>query len=776
MTTTLMAMLIASVLAIGGTALLGVRMYVAKVAVKQGVGSFIKVAKARTKAAVAGCLATATLVTSTGVVAYRDWTADQESNTPPKATAADTDTTSNALPALTLTEKQIQEILSKYSFTFNDIGLASRVRDRIDAIAEYEETFSDPVNVPIAEVLDKMDEIKKMDKDEQYDFYNEEVREIVYKTIAGDPQYAEMFVKEFLEQELITENNGDLFEEASKLYDDAYDPKVKTDRDGLDYFLNADLDTCSDEYQRKVFVQVRGILEYAKFEGITNATSTRNYCAGLVAEDSMTRTTLARYQENRAALKIVFYGKDGSEQIVFGINLLDRRLEVFEPGKATTKNPTTPSKPAPSTPTDTSKYVFVVTHVIAGTEDQLIKTHKKTNLSNGASYSYEPPQSITTSDGSVYVMQNPGKDSYISGKIAGANVYRTVNYVLQSAARVNPLLTVRFEYEDGTTAWPTYSDRYAPGAWYSVEAKPIRNYTATLGREKVSFVEDYMPDTDLTLTVVYRRNTATLTIEYLYKDTKREAAETYVKDYDVGEPYFVKSPPVKGYKPSIEIVEGDMVFGGVKVTVYYTAADYRLTILYVDDTNPSREVARPSYEYHAEGESFRVYPKDDVEGYVPKESSIRVDMPGHDHTVVFHYVTETDGKGGKDKVVDPSNQGTADEGGGLNQKTDSTGNDQKGEPDRNDYPDKDNQHTVINGSNDSNTTVKPNDSHEGGSSGTGGVDHAVTGNNPGDKVDNGEIPDKSPIDGTTASGVDKVTGGTSTPADEKDAGTMQMPD
>lgn len=711
MTTTLMAMLIASVLAIGGTALLGVRMYVAKVAVKQGVGSFIKVAKARTKAAVAGCLATATLVTSTGVVAYRDWTADQESNTPPKATAADTDTTSNALPALTLTEKQIQEILSKYSFTFNDIGLASRVRDRIDAIAEYEETFSDPVNVPIAEVLDKMDEIKKMDKDEQYDFYNEEVREIVYKTIAGDPQYAEMFVKEFLEQELITENNGDLFEEASKLYDDAYDPKVKTDRDGLDYFLNADLDTCSDEYQRKVFVQVRGILEYAKFEGITNATSTRNYCAGLVAEDSMTRTTLARYQENRAALKIVFYGKDGSEQIVFGINLLDRRLEVFEPGKANTSapktpsktTPTTPTEPTPSTPTVKPKYNVTLAHIyvnpVSGSHD-VIKDHKQwLQVEDKFGYAYTPPKTIV-SGGVTYTLRNTSRDSYISGTVNGADVYREIEYVLAE----DPRLVIYYQYEDGSKASRTYDEPYA-----------------------------------------------------------------------VGEEYDVPSPEIGGYIPTLERVTGRMTVKGAEYTVVYKRVDWKLTIKYVDATNPSREVAPAYTDWYAEGESYNVK-SPDVEGYTPDRTRVRGDMPDRDYVEIVYYETTFDGKGGKDPIVDPVNQGTADIGGGENKKTDGTGGYQKEEADRNDYPDKDDQHTVINGSNDSNTTVKPNDSHEGGSSGTGGVDHAVTGNNPGDKVDNGEIPDKSPIDGTTASGVDKVTGGTSTPADEKDAGTMQMPD
>lgn len=709
---TLMVMLIASILAIGGTALLGLRFHNAKKAAKHGVAGATKIMKARAKAVVAGVLATVTMLTSTGVAGYRLWrTEPDDSTAPPLATAADTDQTSNAAPPLTLTDRQINDLISRYSFKFNEIGLASNVGQRKDAIKEYGEAFSNPVNIPISEVLDKIKDIKSMTKDEQDKFFNEEVREIIYVTMAGDPQYTEQFFKELLNQPLFMENNSDIIKEVNKLFDDAYDLSVKTTKNGLDYFLSDDYSTCTDEYQRKVFARAWGLLEYFEVKGITNATSVRNYCAAPAMEDSRTRTTLAKEQENLSALKLVYCGKDGSEQIVFGINLLDRRLEVFEPGKTTTKNPTTPSKPTtqakptPTKPTTpkTPLYNVTVAHVyvnpVSGSHDTIMEPKQWLQVKSGHVYEYVPPKTIK-SGGVTYTLKDPDRDSYVYGTVQSKDVYREIEYTLAA----DPHLIIYYKYEDGSRAAKTYNEPYA-----------------------------------------------------------------------VGEHYRVPSPEIKGYTPSLDVVKGDMTAKGAEYTVVYRRTGWLLTIKYVDATNPSREVATAHTDYYAEGERYRV-PSPEVPGYMPDRSIVYGDMPNRNHTEIVYYETVIDGKGGKDTRVDPVNQGTADIGGGENLPGDKTGDYQKEEPERKDYPNQGDQDKVINGSGNSSTPVRPNDSHEGGSSGTGGIDHDVIGNNPSDKVDNGKIPDKNPVNGTTVSGTDKTTGQTSTPANEKEGGAMQMPD
>ena len=68
-------------------------------------------------------------------------------------------------------------------------------------------------------------------------------------------------------------------------------------------------------------------------------------------------------------------------------------------------------------------------------------------------------------------------------------------------------VTIRYVYEDGTTAHKTYKVKFKPGAIYDVYSPMIEGYTASEQR-----VNGKMPARDLQFTVIYVRNDDSITI------------------------------------------------------------------------------------------------------------------------------------------------------------------------------------------------------------------------------------------------------------------------
>ena len=80
--------------------------------------------------------------------------------------------------------------------------------------------------------------------------------------------------------------------------------------------------------------------------------------------------------------------------------------------------------------------------------------------------------------------------------------------------------------------------------------------------------------------VYYVKNTAPLTVQYIYEDNS-QAAPTHTESVVIGAEYSVTSPTINGYTPDKPVVSGTMTAGGVTETVTYTKrADLSYTVNY----------------------------------------------------------------------------------------------------------------------------------------------------------------------------------------------------
>ena len=79
------------------------------------------------------------------------------------------------------------------------------------------------------------------------------------------------------------------------------------------------------------------------------------------------------------------------------------------------------------------------------------------------------------------------------------------------------------------------------------------------------------------LTFYYKKNTAKLTINYVYKDGSK-AAESHEAELPYQSDYSVTSPDITGYTADNPVVSGTMPAGNVEVTVTYTKNSYSYTV------------------------------------------------------------------------------------------------------------------------------------------------------------------------------------------------------
>ena len=129
-------------------------------------------------------------------------------------------------------------------------------------------------------------------------------------------------------------------------------------------------------------------------------------------------------------------------------------------------------------------------------------------------------------------------------------------------------LTIRYEYEDGTTALPEETHTLSYEEVYSFHAQVMSGYTPT-----PAVISGTMSAQNTVTTVVYIPNDYTLTIFYVYAGDGEhvrgeEAAPTYQATVTHGKSYTIPSPTVAGYHAQDE----------VSLTV--NAADATYTIYY----------------------------------------------------------------------------------------------------------------------------------------------------------------------------------------------------
>ena len=173
----------------------------------------------------------------------------------------------------------------------------------------------------------------------------------------------------------------------------------------------------------------------------------------------------------------------------------------------------------------------------------------------------------TTATGSVEYRENGSAvidnvDSNHLYAVWQINTYSyTVEYYIDGTINNDLTETKRAEYN---TTINTYDDKCPTG--YKFEKH--ENIPLTIGTGSN------------VIRVYYVKNTAPLTVQYVYED-QSQAAQTHTESVVIGTEYSVTSPTINGYTPDKPVVSGTMTASGVTETVTYSKrTDLSYTVNY----------------------------------------------------------------------------------------------------------------------------------------------------------------------------------------------------
>jgi len=214
----------------------------------------------------------------------------------------------------------------------------------------------------------------------------------------------------------------------------------------------------------------------------------------------------------------------------------------------------------------------------------------------------------------------------VSGVMGEEDIHVTVTYT-----RDNVLLTIKYQYEGGGTASPSYSESLKPGDSYNIKSPSIKGHTADK-----SAVSGIMPSDNLTVTVTYSPVLYTLTIRYQFEDGS-EAAPPYSVALGYNKTFSVPSPAVSGFAPDRSVVSGRMSESDATFTITYKKPKYLLTIRY-SHQNGSRIAADYTGRYE-EGEKYEVR-SPSVMGYTTSNEIVSGVMPAHNVVRTASYFLE----------------------------------------------------------------------------------------------------------------------------------------
>ncbi len=181
-------------------------------------------------------------------------------------------------------------------------------------------------------------------------------------------------------------------------------------------------------------------------------------------------------------------------------------------------------------------------------------------------------------------------------------------------------LTIKYQYADGSEAFPSYTETVKYNGNYSVESPTLLGY-----EPNIPVVSGVMNSDGLEIIVTYLRGNPILTIDYLYPDGSQAApsAKSAVK---TGQSYNIMSPLVPGYTPDKPVISGIMRDEDIHITVTYNKTKYLLTIKY---NHPNGSRIAPDYTgRYEEGESYEV-PSPSVIGYTTGTEVVAGIMPAH---------------------------------------------------------------------------------------------------------------------------------------------------
>jgi len=192
-------------------------------------------------------------------------------------------------------------------------------------------------------------------------------------------------------------------------------------------------------------------------------------------------------------------------------------------------------------------------------------------------------------------------------------------------------LTIKYQYADGTEAFPPYTGTVKYNGNYSVESPALLGY-----EPNIPVVSGVMNSDGREIVVTYLRGIPILTIDYLYPDGS-QAAPSAKSAIKTGQSYNIMSPLVPGYTPDKPVISGIMGNENIHVTVTYNKTKYLLTIKY---NYPNGSRIAPDYiGRYEEGEQYEV-PSPSVIGYTTGTEVVSGIMPAHNVVKTAAYYLE----------------------------------------------------------------------------------------------------------------------------------------
>lgn len=176
-----------------------------------------------------------------------------------------------------------------------------------------------------------------------------------------------------------------------------------------------------------------------------------------------------------------------------------------------------------------------------------------------------------------------GESSDLNGSMSSTISYYTsingtagVTYdsdIVHYETPVEYTVSVKYLYEDGTEAAPSYTEILPVGSTYEVFSPEIENYTPDITK-----ISGTIQDSNIEYIVYYRHTPETptpdetpkhtVTIKYVYEDGTT-AAESYVEELEEGNNYSVISPSIDAYEPDQTKVEGIINTEDIEHVVVY---------------------------------------------------------------------------------------------------------------------------------------------------------------------------------------------------------------
>ena len=202
------------------------------------------------------------------------------------------------------------------------------------------------------------------------------------------------------------------------------------------------------------------------------------------------------------------------------------------------------------------------------------------------------------------------------------------------------LILVHYQYEDGSTAAPSYREENPEyGVTYHIDSPKIDGYIPD--KEYVECTFNGLK----VFWVTYYKNGYSLKINYIDEEGNT-LASSYNKVLNKNSEYSIESPTIDGYIPNIEVVSGTLE-ADTEVNVIYTRNKYNLVINYKDiDGNKVYDSYNESLlknsEYNIESPAIEGHTPNIniVSGTLDSDKEMDVIYSKNDYVLTINYLDE----------------------------------------------------------------------------------------------------------------------------------------